>query len=547
MSSIESSLANNRASVVGRTMAIDFGTSNTVVTYWDELAQQPQVMTLPGLSQVLGGNPPVIPSLVYVTGAARGEVVAGQAVRDRGLDIITDSRFFRSFKRGIGADIQGFLPELDGVNITFEQVGQWFLAAILRQLPQDFIAGEAATELILTVPVDSFDAYRYWLLGMCQDLPIAQIRLLDEPTAAALGYGTNQQELVLVVDFGGGTLDLSLVKLDAAPEQKPMGFILKWGNQKLGDNSKQKIKTAKVLGKVGQNLGGTDIDDWLLEYFHQQQGIPQTPLTTRLVEKLKIQLSSTPEATEVYFNEQTFDSYELSLDRPQFVEILTHHDFFSQLDTAMSQLLQQARRVGVEIADIEAVLLVGGTTQIPAVQDWITGYFNPEKIKSDQPLTAIAQGALQLGRGIKVQDFLYHSYGIRYWNRRQNCHSWHPLIKAGQPYPMTTPVPLVLGASIENQPSIELIIGELGAEDRATEVYFEGDRLVTKKSTGGTAVKILNESAKTIARLEPLGNPGSDRIKIEFLVDSQCSLRITVQDLLTGETLVNDQPVVQLS
>ncbi len=528
-------------------MAIDFGTSNTVVTYWDELAQQPQVMTLPGLSQVLGGNPPVIPSLVYVTGAERREVVVGQAVRDRGLDITTDSRFFRSFKRGIGADIQGFLPELDGVNITFEQVGQWFLETILRQLPPDFLAGEAATELILTVPVDSFDAYRYWLLGICQDLPISQIRLLDEPTAAALGYGANQQELVLVVDFGGGTLDLSLVKLDAAPEQKPMGFILKWGNQKLGDNSKQKVKIAKVLGKVGQNLGGTDIDDWLIDYFHQQQGIPQTPLTTRLVEKIKIQLSSTLEATEVYFNEQTFDSYELQLDRSQFVEILTRHNFFSQLDTAMSQLLQQARRQGVEIEDIESVLLVGGTTQIPAVQDWIGGSFSLEKIKSDQPLTAIAQGALQLGRGVQVQDFLYHSYGIRYWNRRQNCHSWHPLIKAGQPYPMTTAVPLVLGASIENQPSIELIIGELGAEDRATEVYFEGDRLVTKKSTGGTAVKILNESAKTIARLDPLGNPGSDRIKIEFLVDSQCSLRITVRDLLTGEILINDQPVVQLS
>lgn len=547
MSTIASPLDSNRASVVGRSLAIDFGTSNTVITYWNELAQQPQVMALPGLSQVLGGNPPIIPSLVYVVGAAQGEIVAGQAVRDRGLDITTDSRFFRGFKRGIGANIQGFLPELDGVNITFEQVGQWFLSTILQLLPQDFLAGEVATELILTVPVDSFDAYRYWLLGICQDLPIAQIRLLDEPTAAALGYGANQQELVLVVDFGGGTLDLSLVKLDATPEQKPMGFILKWGNQKLGDNSKQKIKTAKVLGKVGQNLGGTDIDDWLQSYFHQQQGIPQTSLTTRLVEKLKIQLSTTLEATEVYFNEQTFDSYELKLDRSQLVEILTQHNFFSQLDAAMSQLLQQARRQGVEVEDIGAVLLVGGTTQIPAVQDWIGGYFSPEKIKSDQPLTAIAQGALQLGRGIKVQDFLYHSYGIRYWNRRQNCHSWHPLIKAGQPYPMTTPVTLVLGASIENQPSIELMIGELGAEEQGTEVYFEGDRLVTKKSTGGTAIKILNDSAKSIACLDPLGNPGSDRIKIEFLVDSQCSLRITVRDLLTGEILVNDQPVVQLS
>ncbi len=528
-------------------IAIDFGTSNTVVTRWNELAQRSEVITFSGLSKIIGSNPSIIPSLVYVVGAERGEVVAGQAVSDRGLDITTDSRFFRRFKRGIGADIQGFLPELDGVNITFEQIGKWFLETIINQFPEDLLAGEITPELILTVPVDSFDAYRYWLLGICQDLPIAQIRLLDEPTAAALGYGATQEKLILVVDFGGGTLDLSLVKLDSSPAQKPMGFILKWGNQQLGDNSRQKVKTAKVLGKVGQNLGGTDIDDWLLEYFGQQQGVPSTPLTTRLVEKLKIQLSSTLEATEVYFNEQTFDSYELKLDRSQFVEILTTHDFFNQLDNVMTQLLQQARRLGVEIEDIEAVLLVGGTTQIPAVQDWIGGYFSPEKIKSDQPLTAIAQGALQLGQGITVQDFLYHSYGIRYWNRKQNCHSWHPLIKAGQPYPMTTPVTLVLGASMENQPSIELIIAELGAEEQGTEVYFEGDRLITKKSAGVAAIKILNDNSRTIARLDPLGNPGSDRLKIEFLVDRQCSLRITVRDLLTGEILVNDQPVVQLS
>jgi len=531
------------------TIAIDFGTSNTVVTHWDNLAQRPEVLHFPELSHTLGNNPTLIPSLVYVLEAERGEIVAGQAVRDRGLDITTDSRFFRGFKRGIGAKIQGFLPELDGVNITFEQVGQWFLATILNQFPPDLLTSADPPELILTVPVDSFEAYRYWLLEICQALPMAQIRLLDEPTAAALGYGLGKEQLVLVVDFGGGTLDLSLVQLAGTPEQKPVGFILKWGNQKVGDNSPQKIKTAKVLAKVGQNLGGTDLDDWLMEHFRQQQGIPATPLTMRLVEKLKIQLSSTSEATEVYFNEQTFDSYELHLDRAQFQEILTQHDFFGQLDTAMTQLLQQARPQGVTPAEIESVLLVGGTTQIPAVQDWIRGYFSPEQIKSDQPFTAIAQGALQLGQGLEVQDFLYHSYGIRYWNRRQNCHGWHPLIKTGQPYPMTTAVPLILGASVENQPSIELIIGELGSEDQGTEVYFEGDRLITKNTGGTAAIKILNDrpGARTIARLDPLGSPGSDRVKIEFQVDKQCSLRITVRDLLTGEILVRDHPVVQLS
>jgi molecular chaperone DnaK (HSP70) len=216
----------------------------------------------------------------------------------------------------------------------------------------------------------------------------------------------------------------------------------------------------------------------------------------------------------------------------------------------MTGVLQQARRQGIEGSDIDAVLLVGGTSQIPAVQAWVQQYFDGAKIRCEKPFEAIAQGALQLSQGIEVKDFLYHSYGIRYWNRRDNCHSWHPIIKAGQSYPMSEPVELMLGASLENQPSIELILGELGAETGATEVYFDGDRLVTRLLSGNqTAVQPLNdrEGARSIAKLTPPGYPGSDRIKVLFQVDAQRFLRITVEDLLTNNTLLENQPVVQLS
>jgi molecular chaperone DnaK (HSP70) len=213
-------------------------------------------------------------------------------------------------------------------------------------------------------------------------------------------------------------------------------------------------------------------------------------------------------------------------------------------------VLQQARRQGIEVDDIDAVLLVGGTVQIPAVQTWIQQYFAPTRIRCERPFEAIAQGALQLSQGFDLKDFLYHSYGIRYWDRRNNCHNWHPLIKAGQPYPMSNPVELVLGASIDNQPSIELIVGELGAEMAGTEVYFDGDRLITRNLTSGqTQVQPLNdrEGARSIAQLTPPGHPGSDRIKVQFLIDDQRFLRITVEDLLTMETLLENRPVVQLS
>ena len=93
--------------------AIDFGTSNTVITRTNAITDTVETVSLKGISQQTGENPPLIPSLVYVQNAAQNQVIIGQTVRDRGLDLVDDNRFFFGFKRGIGAKIQGFLPELD--------------------------------------------------------------------------------------------------------------------------------------------------------------------------------------------------------------------------------------------------------------------------------------------------------------------------------------------------------------------------------------------------------------------------------------------------
>jgi molecular chaperone DnaK (HSP70) len=530
--------------------AIDFGTSNTVITRWNRATQKPETLTLPGISVRMGQNPPLIPSLEYIEDAAKAKVVIGQQVRDRALDVTSDARFFRNFKRGIGTNIQGFLPELDGQIIRFEQVGEWFLTEIINQLK--LTDPDVTDSLTFTVPVDSFEAYRLWLGRVSESLNINHVRMVDEPTAAALGYGLADREILLVIDFGGGTLDLSLVQLGGndPAKSKQIGFILKWGQKSFVEQSGQKPKIARVLAKAGQNLGGSDLDHWVTDYFSKTQDIAATPLITRLAERLKIQLSLQTQAQEVYFNDETFESYDLSLTRDRFEQILRDHQFFESLDTAMEQVLQQARRQGLAVADIDAVLLVGGTVQIPAVQMWVKQYFDESKIRCEKPFEAIAQGALQLSQGIELKDFLYHGYGIRYWDRRQNRHNWHPLIKPGQPYPSDNPVELVLGASVENQPSIELIVGELGTENAQTEVYFDGDRLVTRNlSSGQTSVQPLNdrEGARSIANLDPPGVPGCDRIKVQFQVDEHRFLRITVEDLLTAQTLVEDQPVVQLS
>lgn len=533
--------------------AIDFGTSNTVITRWNTVTDRPETLTLAGLSTQLKGNPPTVPSLLYVENAAAVggmKAIAGQSVRDRGLDLSTEPRFFRNFKRGIGTPMQGFIPELDGQRLSFEQIGSCFLRQVIDQLKA---RDSELDSLVFTVPVDSFEAYRLWLSEVCQSLEIEQVRLLDEPTAAALGYQLDpSQRTLLVVDFGGGTLDLSLVQRTTVAA-KPLGFLLKWGKKSLSVADQQRAKTVRVIAKAGENLGGADVDRWLAEYFSQAQDLPITPITLRLVEKLKIALSSDRSASEAYFDEETLDSYELELDRDRFEKILSEQGFFERLDNRLKQVLQQAQRQNVSKPDIDAVLLVGGSAQIPAVKSWAANHFEPEKVKSDRPFEAVAQGALSLG-STQLQDFLYHSYGVRYWNRKTNAHDWHPVIPQGQAYPTTEPIELFLGASSEQQPSIELILGEISEAKTTTEVYFEGDQLVTrqanvrKNGTFSQAVKALNdkEGARTIAKLTPPGFPGSDRIRILLSIDDKRFLRITVEDLLTTNLLMNDQVVVQL-
>ena len=528
--------------------AIDFGTSNTVITRWNAATENGEIVKLSGISQPSPGVPPLIPSLVFAENITLGNISIGQTVRDRGLDLAGDPRCFRNFKRGIGAPIQGFLPEIAGKSITFEQVGDWFFGKMIDQLRQE--AGTSPSSLVITVPVDSFESYRHWLTQICQTWGIEQVQLLDEPTAAALGYQSTEDGTILVIDFGGGTVDFSLVELNLGSSDQPQGYVLKWGEKMLGDSTSQKKKLARVIAKAGTNLGGSDIDNWLVDYFADTQGLAKSPVTLRLAERLKIKLSNASEAKEVYFNDQTFESYELSMGHAHFRTILEKHKFFQKLEDLLVQVLQQGRRNGIEKNDIKTVLVVGGTSQIPAVRDWLLQHFDEKIMRCDRPFEAVALGALELAQGYEINDFLYHSYGIRYWNRRNNCHSWHPIVRAGQPYPMARKVEFKFGASVEGQPQIELILGELGAETTNTEVYFDGDRLITRAlGSGATTVQPLNDrdGARTIAQLDPLGSPGRDRINAKFWVDGERFLRLEVEDLLTRETLLDNQIVAQLS
>lgn len=497
--------------------AIDFGTSNTVVA-----AKTPfgtTTISMPfGYPATEGG---IIPSLIYVENASLGKVKIGTEVTDQIVDF-SNNRLFKHFKRGLCQASPGFLPELDGVQITWSWLGKHFLNEITKLLPE-------MESLVFTVPVNSYESYTQWLRQL--ELSVDQVRLMDEPTAAALGYGIEHQQLqnLLVFDFGGGTLDLVWVKLRNLESDR---LWLKWRNHW---NQQKSQPTAQVLAKFGTNLGGVDLDYWILSYWHETYGLRRNSQTLKLAEQAKIALSRQP------IVELEFEDYLLKLERSLFEDLLRKQGFFEQLATGLNQIKTQIAAHNLQFQDLDHLVLVGGSSQLPAVQAWLAQHFNSNQIYTHKPLEAISHGALQVGW--QLQDRLYHSYGLRYWDKKYQRHNWHPLIKAGTAIPHHTEI--TLGASMPDQEAIELVIGEMG--EAARQILFEQGLLVSQVSSQ-VEVQPLNDQdhSRVIAQLQPLGQPGSDRLKISFVVDQQRCLKINVFDLLRQQELLRDQPVIDL-
>ncbi|WAS05064.1 Hsp70 family protein [Gloeomargaritales cyanobacterium VI4D9] len=513
--------------------AIDFGSSNTVIARRSPATGQPETVALAGLSQADG----LIPTLACWAHAEQRELYCGQEVREYVQKKSPQTPIFHHFKRQL---LQLQTPE----DSQIKQVGEWFLQRLLRGIAQQ---NYSLDTLVLTAPVDAFESYRQWLASVAQAWPFHEIRLLDEPTAAAIGYGVAASEIVLVMDFGGGTLDLALVQLQRPGTKTHLGWILRSGTRQF--TGAQPTRQAQILAKVGLNLGGADIDQWIFTYLLKKQGCTseeRVPLTLQIAEALKIQLSTQPQANQLYFNPHDHCTQNWFLERTELDQILRDYGFFTQLDGAMQNLLNQAQVQGYRPQDVDAVLLIGGTSQMPAIHQWLQGYFPREKIQQNRSLTAVAYGALGVNLAVKIEDFLYHSYGLRYWDKRRQAHHWHELIPAGHPYPSPEPVELVLGASQPEQTALELVLGELSYPTGQGAVYFHNGRLVLRPQPLTTPqVQMLKE--RLLLPLDPPGQPGQDRLHLAFTVNRQRQLCLTARDLLTGQVIRPDQPLLTLA
>jgi molecular chaperone DnaK (HSP70) len=534
----------NRSDVSHHKIAIDFGTTNTVLARWNNDTALPEIVMLPGISLVDGGRPPLVPSLLYVHDAKANTVTIGQAVRDRKLDTQKDNRLFRNFKRGIVALPTPDPREMDGALYADHDAGRSFVRQLLATIP---FAKDEIDQLVLTAPVAAFEGYLAWLNELIVDIPPEKIRVVDESTAAALGYAvTEPGAVVLVFDFGGGTLDLSLVQLPESRE-KTGGLIQRLLKGNAGQHS------AKVIAKAGRVIGGSDIDQWILAEVLKRAGLSTTDLggdyTALLTacELAKIALSTEDEATIEF---QTGGaSRSVRLTRSALEALLEENGFATALRRVVDKVMHVAHQRGIFKEDINHVLLVGGISLMPAVQRILKGYFTDTAVRSDKPFTAVAEGALQVAAGFGLEDYLAHSYGIRHL--RDGAHAYDEIIPMGSRYPTPKPIEVILGAAHDQQAAIEFVIAEIDSDSYAMlEVKYEDGQavFVAQAQHSDKQVVALNEdkAAQFLAKLVPPGAVGKDRIKAHFSIDDRRQLRLSVLDMNTHKQLLNDVVVVTL-
>jgi molecular chaperone DnaK (HSP70) len=468
-------------------------------------------------------------------------------VRDNGLDRQRDNRLFRNFKRGIVASPTPDPRPIDGQLWADRDAGRSFVRGLIDSLPY---TRDDIDQLVLTAPVASFEGYLAWLNDVMDDLAEDKIRIVDESTAAALGYAvTKPGAVVLVFDFGGGTLDLSLVQLPEHREQTG-GFLRKLIKINASKHS------ARVIAKAGRIIGGSDVDQWMLAEVLQRTNLTTAdlgdgyPRLLTACEQAKIALS-TDEGEIINFEDSSGKQHHVLYTRDELESLLETNGFFTALRRVVDKVMHVARQRGIFKEDIHYVLMVGGTSLMPSVQHTLGQYFTDMAVRADKPFTAVAEGALQLAAGFGLEDYLIHSYGLRHLDEKTSTHQYDEIVPMGSQYPTTEPIEVVLGAAHEKQESIEFVIGEIDSDAVSMiEVQYENGQAVFVAQANENAQQIVPvneaEATNTLAQLAPSGEPGEDRVRAAFRIDDRRRLRMTVTDLKTDKELLQDVVVATL-
>ena len=509
------------------TLAIDLGSSTTVVVFQKENGQPPELLDLPPISRAIGE----IPSLIWKSSEKEESYLIGQQIIDLNLINEKENNLSQDFKRWIGStEIE---PIYDS-KITPEKAGEILIHSIWEKVSQKV----NIKRLVLTAPVDTYREYRTWLVNVCNSLEVKEIALVDEPTAAAMGAGLEPGSTLLVLDFGGSTIDMSIVALEGGEGQaSPIAQLVRFDGNNLEGKSTQVLRTAKVLGKSGLRLGGKDIDRWIFHHLLPEENPTNSIL--RKAEELKCELSNTNiketlVITKKVNNIQNEEKF-LKLSKKGLEELLIEKGLLKSIEKLYIQTINSAKRNSFELKDLDSVVLVGGGSRIPLIKNYLSDICNSIPFLTPPPIEAIALGALHLTPGVQIKDVLNKGVSLRCWNKKNEKHIWHPLFLAGQTWPTNKPLEIILAASINSQLSIDLIIGE-PQEEGSNEIIYTNGLPTLKTIESKDKIKKITNTIISIP-VDPPGEIGQDCIKLIFNINDNCQLEVEGVDLRNNKEI----------